>query len=52
MFIRSLTGVRIIEQNRTINTVYNKRIWDGDDSEPYKSFDDWYETKYGVKHKQ
>lgn len=36
MFMRSLTGVKIIpDQERTLNTVYNKRIWSGNNSKTF-----------------
>jgi hypothetical protein len=46
MFFRKLDSVDIRPQERTLQAVYNKRIWDENDSMPYKTYDDWYTAKY------
>ncbi len=45
MFFRSFNGVRIENQDRHIQTVYNKRIWDGNDSYSYKNVEQWRREK-------
>lgn len=49
MFIRKLDSVKIISQKRTLQPVYNKRIWTGNTSEAYDNYGDWYAAKYGMK---
>lgn len=45
MFFRSLTGIKIQDQDRTIKTVYNKRIWEGNNSKPYNNIEKYKENK-------
>lgn len=47
MFFRKLNSITIKPQDRTLNTIYNKRIWEGNDSKPYDNIYDWYKNKYG-----
>ncbi len=47
MFRRALTGVSIDEQDRSLSTVYNKRVWTGNNSEAYASLADWSLNKFG-----
>lgn len=49
MFFRSLTGVKVHEQTRSLNTTYNKRIWNGNTSEAYTDYKDWYDNKYIIE---
>ena len=44
MFHRSLKGIVIKPQVRKLETVYNKRIWHGNDSEAYDMIDEWKEN--------
>ena len=46
MFIRTYESVKIISQTRTMQSVYNKRIWEGNNSKPYKTTEEWYNEKY------
>ena len=39
MFFRNLNGVKIINQERTLKCVYNKRIWNGNISEAYNDYE-------------
>lgn len=41
MFIRSLECIKIIDATRTAQCVYNKRIWEENDSIPFKNIEDW-----------
>jgi len=45
MFFRSLNGVKVKPQSRTMSTTYNKRIWNGNNSSPFESYDDWLINK-------
>lgn len=45
MFVRTLEDVKIIPQVRTMQEVYNKRKWEGNDSYAYKDFNEWKENK-------
>lgn len=49
MFIRTLDGVRIIEQSRTMQRVCNKRIWNNEANETYayENYNEWHVAKYG-----
>ena len=49
MFFRSLEGVQIRPQERSLSVVYNKRIFIGNDSMPYDNYEDWYKQKYNSK---
>jgi hypothetical protein len=49
MFIRTLSGVRIIKQARTMKPVYNKRIWKNNESKSYGTYQEWHDNKYGKK---
>lgn len=46
MFFRSLDGVKIKPQTRLLQSVYNKRIWNDNESSPFKTFNDWHDKKY------
>lgn len=46
MFFRNLEEIHIKPQTRTLQSVYNKRIWINNDSIPYKNYNDWHENKY------
>jgi len=46
MFFRSMNGIKIKPQSRTMDKVYNKRKWIGDNSIAYKSYSEWYNEKY------
>jgi hypothetical protein len=46
LFFRSLKGVKIDKQKRTVKPVLNKRIWDNNNSKPYNNYEDWYKKKY------
>jgi len=49
MFFRSLDGVKIKPQSRTLSVTYNKRIWDKNgNSMPFVSYNDWYAEKYDM----
>ena len=39
MFFRNLNGVKIENQERTLRCVYNKRIWNGNNSEAYNDYE-------------
>ena len=41
MFKRSLTGVKIFPQERTMSAVYNKRIWDENNSYAFDNIEEW-----------
>jgi hypothetical protein len=41
MFFRSLDNIKILAQERNLHIVYNKRIWDGDNSEAFETVSDW-----------
>lgn len=41
MFFRSLNGVQIKSQIRTLQHVYNKRIWIDNESKPFQNMDEW-----------
>jgi len=41
MFFRSYSGVKITETTRRLKTVYNKRNWTGNDSEPFMNIEEW-----------
>lgn len=42
MFQRSLSnGVKILDGFRNVRCVYNKRIWEGNDSKAYKNITEW-----------
>lgn len=45
MFFKSFTGVNIHEVERNICTIYNKRIWNDNNSEPFKNIDEWRKAK-------
>lgn len=45
MFFRSLTEVLIKDQERNINIVDNKRIWNGNESTPFNNINDWVKAK-------
>lgn len=49
MFFRKLDTIEVRPQIRTLQTVYNKRIWDGNDSYSYDFMDDFYKNKYIIK---
>jgi len=41
MFYRSFNGVKIQNTTRKVKTVYNKRIWNGNDSKAFEIINDW-----------
>ena len=43
MFFRNLNGVKIENQERTLKCVYNKRIWNGNNSQPYNDYEAYLE---------
>lgn len=45
MFFRSLEYVKIEPQERTISTVYDKRIWNNNSSIAFDNLEDWRENK-------
>ena len=47
MFFRKLDSIHIRPQTRTLKAVYNKRIWDGNNSRPFKNMKEWHMAKYG-----
>ncbi len=48
MFFRKLNSIHIKPQTRELQAVYNKRIWDGNNSSPFKTFSDWHIKKYDI----
>lgn len=50
MFIRNINSVVIKEQDRSMSTVYNKRIFNNDnnnsESFAYNTYQEWYDNKY------
>ena len=49
MFFRSFEGVKIEEHDRSISVVYNKRIWDNNESKPFKNIYEWEKHNNEVK---
>lgn len=41
MFIRGYEDIQIIEQDRSISTVYNKRVWHNNNSSAFETVEDW-----------
>lgn len=48
LFKRSMNGIIITDEVRTIQPIYNKRIWDGNDSEAFTDITKWAEFN-GIK---
>lgn len=46
MFFRKIDSIKIMEQSRALNTTYNKRIWNGNESYAYDNYNDWHMNKY------
>lgn len=45
LFFRSLDGVKIKDVNRHVQTVYNKRQWNGNESEAFDNVDEWLKAR-------
>lgn len=47
MFYRKINEVRICTDiSRTLQPVYNKRIWEDNNSKPYNNYNEWFNEKY------
>ena len=46
MFFRKINNVQIKPQIRALQSVYNKRVWDNNDSTAFKTFKLWHDNKY------
>lgn len=44
MFFRSMNNIRIDDQTRNITTVYNKRLWDENNSYPFDNINSYNQT--------
>lgn len=51
MFYRSFDGIKIEETTRTLRTIYNKRIWDDNNSEAFNNIKQWEDAKTIEKNK-
>jgi hypothetical protein len=49
MFYRSLNDICIEEQERSIQVVYNKRVWSGNNSTAFQTIEDWKNNKTDLK---
>ncbi len=47
MFERSLNSVHVNPTKRDLSVVYNKRIWNGNESYSYDTMSEWEKAKYG-----
>lgn len=45
MFFRSFEGIKIEKTIRTLRTIYNKRIWNGNDSIAFKDIKSWEDAR-------
>jgi len=45
MFFRSFNNVKIDDRIRRVRTIYNKRIWKGNNSEPFNNIEEWKSNK-------
>lgn len=48
-FFRSLQKVRILEISKTIKGTYDKRIWNDNESYPFRNMQEWKEYKNKIK---
>lgn len=50
MFNRSFSGIKIDDKaQRTVQPVYNKRLWNGNDSKPFENIQEWESFKINEK---